>query len=304
MLLSCVSFAICAACGHEGARSLPKTLHSEDAALVGAEMIAVETVTRIAREQGTSTPAALSRAVQDALFAAWGRERLGAFTVRNAERVAHARTLSEALLQSARAAGPATDAELTEIARARWWELDRPPMLRTTHAEVIPRNPSDDPRARKVAEHILEAVRGARRPEEFRRLARSVDADGLDVRVEDLEPVAADGRAFDPDARHAPGATPTRYTEAYARAAFAIPSVGRTSGVIRTEFGYHVILAVEMLPERRIPQEDLRKLLEPEITSIRAKRLLDDVHADSRKATPVELDRAALELTEKVRVSP
>lgn len=304
LVLCCASLTAPAACGHESARFLPKHLGPSEAAVVEAETIAEETVTRIARERGSSNKAALSEALQDAIFAAWGRQHLGPFDVRNAERAAHARVLSEALFRGARAAGSVSDAELAELTQARWWELDRPPMLRTTHAVVILRSPSDDGRARKVAERILEAVRAASRPEDFRRLARAVATDGLEVRVEDLDPVTADGRAIDPNVPHASGATLAHYAEAYARAAFEIPSIGKTSGVVLTDFGYHVILAVEMIPERRIPPEDRRKLLESETTSRRAKRLLDDVLEKARTTTEIEIDRAALELTAKVRVSP
>lgn len=303
-VLCCLAFGGPAACGHERERFLPKHIGPSQAAVIGADTIALETVNRIAREQGSSREVALDRAIQDAVFAAWGRERMGSSNLRRAERAAHARALFEALFQSAREAGPVSDAELEELTQARWWELDRPPMLRTTHAVVIPRNREDDFQARRVAERVLEAVKGASNPEEFRRLARGVATDGLELRVEDLDPVTADGRAIEPNAPHAVGEKPARYDQTYARAAFEIPTVGKTSGVVRTVPGYHVILAVEMIPERRIPREDRRRLLEPEITSRRAKRLLGDIREKARSTTDIEIDRAAVELTAKVRVSP
>lgn len=291
------------ACERSGTPSQPEPLGPEVAARVASWTIAADTVAGIAREQGLTYPAALAAAIEDALLAAWGAQRLGASSVRAAERASGARALTEELARSASAAGPPTDAELEEVTRARWWELDRPEMVRTTHAVVITRRASDDALAEKVAERILESVQGASTPAEFRRLASATASDGFEVRVEDLAPVTADGRAVDPAVPHAPGTPEEHYAEAYVRAAFAIPAVGRTSGVVRTEFGHHVILAVERLPELRIPIEERRRLLEPEIRTRRARRMLDELRAAARRGTAIEVDRSAMELTEKVRVT-
>ena len=59
------------------------------------------------------------------------------------------------------------------------------------------------------------AVNGVSDPKEFERLAKQVDAEGLEVRVEQLLPVAADGRVADPT--QPPGGEPIPLDEVFAR---------------------------------------------------------------------------------------
>ena len=77
------------------------------------------------------------------------------------------------------------------------------------------------------------ALRRKRPRLDFRALASGVPkATGLDLRVEDLDPVAADGRAVDPSAQEP---HPGRYSLAFAASVFAVTDVTRPSGVVRTD---------------------------------------------------------------------
>ena len=129
-------------------------------------------------------------------------------------------------------------------------------------------------------------------------------AGAVEVRVENLPPVGRDHRSVDPEAPPPPGSRAGEYVGDYVEAAFAIPRVGEKSPVVKTEFGYHVILATQLYPEKRVPLEERRSMLEPEIVVKRAAELRDAVLAAARGAAPVEVERAAADLMQKVRVVP
>jgi hypothetical protein len=271
------------------------------AALVGTDRVDLETVVRVARTSGVPLPTARERAVFDALIALGGKERFGTLAVRHAERSAAARGLLEVLLTEARQAGAPTDAEVSEITETRWWELDRPPLRRTTHAVVVVQKPEDEKPARAAADRVAAAVASATDAASFRALAA---LPGLMVKVEDLDPVAADGRVVNPASPPPAGAQTGRYSAAYAAATFLVPGVFRMSPVVRTEFGFHVILVTELLPEQRMPLEERRRLLEPDVLTRRASKFEKETLEHAFTANRVAVERSALDLTEKVNVLP
>jgi len=226
------------------------------------------------------------------VVAASARERLGEDRVRAARRGALARALLEMFASDARQKGPPTDAEVAEATEKRWWELDRPPLLKTTHAVALMKKPADDARARTVAARIAERVAGISDPAPFRVAAMAVPSDGLEVRVEDLPPFRRDGVQLDAEAPQAGprGSVVSEYVEA----AFAIPALGRTSPVIRTEFGYHVILAVAWTPEHRVSLEDRRTQLADEIINGRALASSNAALAHAKSLEPVTVERSAV----------
>jgi parvulin-like peptidyl-prolyl isomerase len=270
-------------------------------ATVGADSIDAESVARIAAAQGIAADLARDRAVFDALVALYARDRFGSALSRQAKKSAAARVLLQDLSLRATEQGPPTDEEVAAATERRFWELDQPPLLRTTHAVVVVKNPEDDAPARALAVRIHGAVSAARDPGSFRAAAQGVPSGGLEVKVQDLDPVARDGRAFDPASPPPPGSTVARYADDYVAAAYAIPEIGAKSPVVKTEFGYHVILAVERIAEQRMPLDERRRLLAPEILNSRAERLRDEVLASVRQSMPIEVERAAMELTTKVK---
>ncbi len=299
------ALSISAGCARKPHPAPLRALSPGVVAAVGTDDVAAATVRRIAAAQHVDVATARDRAVADALLAAYARDQLPKSVVVQAARVALARSLLEELDREARGRGAATDVELAEATEARWWELDRPPMLRTTHAVVLVKDPEDDARARAVADRVLAAVGGAADPAAFRAAATAVPHPGLELRVEDLDPVARDGRAVNLDPP-SPGSRTTRYSDAYVRAAFAIPGIGKHSPVVRSEFGYHVILAVANVDEKRVPVEERRALLTGEILERRARKLRDEVLERARSLAPngIEVERAASELTERVKAIP
>lgn len=291
------------ACGSRDRTETTSDLAEGIVAMVGKEPIAKSTVERIAAAQSLAARPALDRALSDALFANEGARRVHPARIRTAERRALARLLLEHTWSEARAEGRPTDAEIAAETARRWWEVDRPPLRRTTHAVVLVSANADESRARAFAQRVAHTVEPATDAATFRSLAASLKEPGLDLRVEDLEPVAANGNALDPSHLPPPGSRLTTYDPAFVEAAFRIPGVGRQSGVVRSSFGYHVILFTELVPEHRVPLEERRERFEEEVLLGRANRLRDAALERARSVDRVEVERAAGELTEKVNVS-
>ncbi len=270
-------------------------------ARVADSAISARTVERIATAQGLAPAAARERAIEDALFARAARAALPRDLSASAERAVLARALLEELLRQARAQGPVTQAELDAIIRERWYELDRPKAVRTTHAVVMPK-PGEEAKAAALAEAIRRSASGAKDASDFRKRAESVDEQGLTVRVEQLPFITADGRSFQQDALRPPSEG-TSYDLDFARAASAIAEVGGLSPVTKTPFGYHVIYLEERLPEHRLTPEQARALLGEEAIAKRAARAEAALVKELQAKTVPEVARAADELTARVPTS-
>jgi len=298
-----VTLLFVTSCG--GKASLPDArraaLPSGIVASVGDDLIAGETVGRIAAAGRISVRSALDAALFDALLSADAHHVKSPYVVHVAERRALSRRLLESFLVEARATPP-TDEEVREESRARWWELDCPPLRRVTHAAVVVKKDTDDRAARAIADRLAVAVAGATDGASFRALANAVPKGGIDVRIEDLDPVAADGRAVNPAAPPPPGQE-MRYSTAFSSAVFALTDTSRSSGVVRTEFGYHVFIVTELLPAHSVPFEERRKRLEPEIVTARSSKLEEAALSHARVEHHVDVERSALELTTKVDVN-
>lgn len=272
------------------------------AATVGPDAVSVETVRRIAKAEGVTLLEARRRAIDDALFAAGARERFhGTGRVASVDNAVLARRLLEELKAKAEAQGPITDAEVARLTERHWYEFDRPASARTTHAVVVVKKPADDAPAKALAQRILAAVDGVHDPAEFKKRVEALPKGGLDVRVQNLFPVAADGRVV-PDQRPLPGAKPETYDKKFAEAANAIKKVGAHSPVIHTRFGYHVILLDQRLPAKRVPLEERRKKLTAEAMDDRARNAENAILKRLRATTPVQVARALAALTSKVRI--
>lgn len=273
-------------------------------ARVGELEIFERTVLDIARAQKIAPRAALERAISDALFASAAADEPKLLELLPVvARSAHARALLDALREEAQNAGPPTEQEIAELTAERWAELDRPPTARTTHVVVLVKKPEEDEKARALAERIAKELAGAATTEEFEERAKAVPAEGLEVRVERLPAVAGDGRVYFPEG--APrGQERTTFDAAFAAAAVALSEPGEQSPVIRSAFGYHVLRLEERYPEQRVPLEERRSILEPEVYSRRAERTLSRLLEELKRGAKIERLRAADDLTSRVPVAP
>jgi hypothetical protein len=297
--------ALAAACAERSAsKPLDQHLPPGIAAVVGNERVSVGSVERIARREQISLPEARNRAVDDALYATAARaDPALADRVSVAERGVLARAVLEHLRDEARALGPPSDDEVRALTAQRWPELERPASVRTTHAVVLVKTPADDASARSLAMALAAALKGVKNGDELVSRAQAFPAHGLEIRAEHLPPVTPDGRMWDPD-EHPPRPVGGTLDPDFTHAAQALAMPGDLSGVVKSAFGYHVILLDERYPELVVPFEQRRVELADEVYAQRAKRELDGLLGSIRASTPVSSERAVEALTALVPVLP
>jgi hypothetical protein len=276
------------ACVSPKKATLHGALGGDAVARVGDVVLSTSVLARVATAQRLAPAQALAVLVDDALAAdgarAAGLERSA--DVARAITAARARLTALHIREQARAAGPPTDAEVDELTRMHWLEVDLPEQRRVIHALV--RRPTDDSlarlneRAQALASELAASEAQATSPEDFESRANDLSPHpGLEVKVERLEPFVADGRVALPGAG---GMDPD-----FAKAAFQLSSVGATSGVVATGFGWHVIRLIEILPEHRVPFEDRRQWFKDETEAVRARRELDGLRDDLDRKYSVEV---------------
>jgi PPIC-type PPIASE domain len=287
----------------EGAPSAPppstSTLPPGIVAYVGSLAIASETLAAVAGARQITPRDALEREIRDAVFANGAlHEGLDQHPSAHAAlRGTLARATLEALKQEAAQTEP-TDAEIAAATQRHFVDLDRPEAFRVIHAVVRVSEDADaaiKARAKSLAERIADRVTKANDEAEFRTAVESVENGGLEVLVETLRPVAADGRVVDVD--H-PAEAQT-FAVPFARAASHLGHPGQKSGVVATEFGFHTMMLLERTPPLSVPLDERRRLLRDEIFTDRARRLKKELlsRIKSTLATNIERSADALLLT-------
>jgi hypothetical protein len=266
-------------------------------ARVGEEPIAGTSVAAIASAQGISIEVARSRAIFDALMAA-GARREGYESrpeVRAATRAVLARALVTAIKRQA-AERPIGDEEIDRLTELHWLDMDRPVAHRTVHAVVrVPEGADADAwrSAGELARRIAEAVRGAPDAATFIARASEQPSYGLEVTVEELSPVTAQGWVADLVKRPPAGAPTQAYDPQYVDVAFKLQRAGDQSPPVRTRFGWHVVMLTEVQPELRVGYEQRKQLLRDEIMASRAKQVLDPLLGGLRARHRPRLERNA-----------
>lgn len=278
------------------------TLPPGAVASVGGDLIASASVERIAQQQGVAPRAALELSLADALLAREARTSVPSGTTSNVERAALARGVLEQLASSAGARGPATPDELAAIVSERWPELDRPESVRTTQVVVLVKEPATEARAKALAQEIAVAVAATADADGFTKAAKSVPAGDLEVRVEALPWITADGRGLDKrDGTFLPRGA---FDATFAKAANLLTTPGQLSPLVRTHYGFHVIRFEERLPAVQLPEAERARLLGPEALTRRAARERISLLEKLRKSARIEVDRASDDLTARLEVAP
>jgi hypothetical protein len=147
-------------------------------------------------------------------------------------------------------------------------------------------------------------VRGISQPESFIAAAKNHPTDGFEVTAESLTPVTIDGRGLrlDNDGRLV-GEGP-RFDEAYARAANALVLDGSQSGIVQTQFGYHVILLERKIPPNQISLQDRRARFAGDVYARRARASFDRCIDEQRKRQIVRIGQSFQDIVSRIQVSP
>ena len=283
-----VVWLVVASCGHAAP---PDTLETRGAvAVCGSVRIDADLVAAVAKQTDRSPRDALDGLVFDAAFAqgatARGLDR-GPVT-QQALRTARARIVMDRLEHEAEAKGPPTDAELAAATERHWREVDLPEQARVVHVVVVEKDPKKLPLAREVAEALHAAVVGATSEDDFLARARAVDGRGETVKPESLPTFVADGRLVQGNGS---------MDETFARAAFVL-APGETSGIVQSQFGFHVIRMLERLPPKQVPLEERRTAFAHEIIAERGHAAYVALLAELKRVHPVSVEPAASAILE------
>jgi hypothetical protein len=260
-----------------------------------------EVVSRIARARGAPPEGALALASEDALLA-HELARTDAAHARSLATLARARVLLDTLRSDVARDEPVQDSDIEALAVERWWEFDRPRMVRVIHAVV--RSKQADAAAEALAARIRQAVLGSQSPDEFRKAAEQVSAEGLSVRIESLPPMTSDGRSLEPDDPPPQGPAVVNMAREFAEAAARLERKGEISPVVRSPFGYHVIQLVEILAPSVLAPAERRARLEAEISAERARKKTQELLEHLRRELAPEQSRAAVAAMEQVSAAP
>jgi hypothetical protein len=286
--------AFALSCSDHGAVPPPAeqaTLGGEVAARVGTDAIPVGLVAKVAVAQKITPREALRRLVDDAVSASAARAR-------GLDRqpptswlltAARGRMTADHILAEARQSGPASDAEIDELTRQYWREVDRPLTLRVVHVVVrTPEKPDPalEKQSRDLAEQIHAAVATARDADDFIAKANAVPhPNTLVVVAQPLPAFADDGYTSEGEEN--------RMAEAFTKAAFTLTTPGATTDVVESQFGWHVIRLVERIPEQRMGLEARRLAFADEVVMKRARVATDARLKSLRAAAPIEISPSA-----------
>jgi len=240
-------------------------LGGEIAARVGNERIPIALVQSVAVRQQVAPREAARRLIDDAI-AAEGARAKGLDRAPPAAWLlvaARGRFTSDRIYEEARKGGPPTDDEMNALSERYWRDVDRPPAVRVVHAVATPTKPTSEEAARTVATAIRAAVAEATSAEDFLVKAKAVPtvAD-VKVTVQPLPAFTEEGWGTE---------DPNSLDPTFAKAAYSIPSIGGTSALVQTKFGFHVIRLVERVPALRIPLEARRAMFVEEAAKMRAR---------------------------------
>jgi hypothetical protein len=273
-------------------------------AMVGHEVVSSEVVSNVRDASSVAAARALEEVIHSRLLGRWAREGgLAAGRRHQIARALLARSLLERVEGKVREP-PIEDEEIERATKLRWYEFDRPEARRTVHVLVKLEKGTREDAAMDLARQVANAVKGRRQASQFLEIARSIPAGSLKIVAESLPHALADGRVLALDSNGKPAGEGGTFDADFARAAFQLKEPGDQSGIVRTAFGFHVVFFESRLEGHVVPLEERRKLLAADVLKQRAQLRIDEMLGAGRKIAAPSVERSALELTSRVRISP
>lgn len=200
------------------------------------------------------------------------------------ERGALLRGLVDAMRRESLARAEPRNDELEEVSKSLWMQVDRPRCVRTVNIMAMVPELAEGEREQRVMRRIADEVRGSATPEELAARVGRADKEGLDVQVMLAPPLTADGRVFVETPADANGPFPPLE---YAQAAAALTHVGETSDVVATAAGYHVLMAIGILPPLVVDEAERTRRLRVAVADRRIAAELEQLRRDLPHRTTI-----------------
>ena len=154
-------------------------------------------------------------------------------------------------------------------------KYSKPEEVRVEHILISNRERSDD-EARSKAETVLTEVKAGKRP--FAELAKEF--------------------SDDPSVKNNNGDlgffSKGRMVKSFEDASFALAEKGQVSGLVKTDFGYHIIRLIDRKPSEPIPFEAVKERLVNEVRKNHMTKIQQDLIERVRKLQGIEVDQAAV----------
>jgi hypothetical protein len=229
---------------------------------------------------------------------------LHASRVRQVERAVLARGLLESIYKKARELGEPTEHELQELSSERWTEFDRPAAAQTTHFVVRTKEGQSTTSAGLLARRLAVAVHGCKTSEEFKSIVGAFPKEnGLEVVVESLPPVTADGRSLQLNSEEQVlGAGPS-FDQKFAQVANSLTREGEQSEIVHTRFGFHVIRLDRKIPPQQASIEIRREKLTDDVYLRRSRQETDRCIQDSRQRLRIKIETSFQEVVAKLQAA-
>lgn len=170
--------------------------------------------------------------------------------------------------------GPISEEELRAEYDARWLDFNRPRAVRTVQVFFPVEPPVEDEVQRLHAERLAKAVLGTHNLDEFGKKAKPIIDEVESSVVYEMPPLTRDGRIVPilPKDRNVGG-----ISKYLADAVGALSEPGDISSVVGTEQGYHVFFVTEVVPEKIVPMDQVKKELERAVVAKRVQNALDAI---------------------------
>lgn len=199
---------------------------------------------QLARKIAATREVALAQCIDLELLSQQAERFAGDPEVVDATRTALVRRLMDGF--EAKYPGPESLRPQIDALFAKAGTHTRPELRTSFHALVMANKDAPEAthvEARRAAEQIHQRIGNELGlfPAQVREATEAVKT-SLEIKLEDVAAMPKDNR---------------RYAAAYVGALFAIPDVGRVSPVIKSDFGYHVILMTDRKAETEIDREQV-----------------------------------------------